>query len=223
MNLTGVGSRPVPVTVWTPSDVPDSEPLPLLLAHDGPEYDTLAGLTQFCGAMIAAGRVPPHRVALAQPVLRDAWYSGSPAHLRNEAGRPDPARPALRDPRSRRRHGRQPRWPHLPARRAVVGAGPRHGWWGLLASGSFFTVRRDESEARYKYFGRITGAVQQVLDHPHRPPAPRRDDVWGPRGERREQPRHGRALRRAVNWWPIARSPTCTATWRRGAMPSSQT
>ena len=29
--------------------------------------------------------LPPHRLALAHPVLRDAWYSGSPAYLRTIA------------------------------------------------------------------------------------------------------------------------------------------
>jgi len=166
--LTGETAQPVPLTVWSPAGVPDSEPLPMLLAHDGPEYDTLAGLTTFSGAMIAAGRVPAHRVALAQPVLRDAWYSGSPAYLRSAAGAG---------------------LTHLAERFAIRGpvvvmgaslGGLTSLLVGLLSasgfgtvggvfsqSGSFFSVRRDESEARYRYFGRITRAVQQVLDTTH--------------------------------------------------------
>ena len=58
---------------------------PLLLVHDGPEYDLLASITQFSGAKIASGDLPPHRVALTHPVMRDAWYSGSPKYLRTIA------------------------------------------------------------------------------------------------------------------------------------------
>ncbi|OLF13553.1 hypothetical protein BU204_26805 [Actinophytocola xanthii] len=66
------------VTLWSPAG-PD-EPLPLLVAHDGPEYDELAGLTLFSAAMIQAGRLPSHRVALLSPGDRDEEYSANPAH-----------------------------------------------------------------------------------------------------------------------------------------------
>ena len=52
------------------------EPLPLLVANDGPEYDELAGLTDYAAAMIAAGRSAA-RVALLAPGDRDEWYSAS--------------------------------------------------------------------------------------------------------------------------------------------------
>jgi enterochelin esterase-like enzyme len=66
------------VTLWSPAE--PAEPLPLLVAHDGPEYDRLAGLTRFSAAMIHAGRLPPHRVALLAPGDRDEEYSANPAH-----------------------------------------------------------------------------------------------------------------------------------------------
>ena len=53
--------------------------------HDGPEYDQLASITTYSAALIATGVLPPHRVALAAPVIRDAWYSGSPQYLRTIA------------------------------------------------------------------------------------------------------------------------------------------
>ncbi len=167
LSLVAETSEPVPMTVWTPVSASADEPLPLLLVHDGPEYDRLAALTQFSGAMIAAGRVAPHRVALATPVLRDAWYSGSPGYLRTEAGA-----------------GLTHLAEQFPTRGPVVVMGASLGGLtallvGLLSagamgtiggvfaqSGSFFSVRRDESESRFRYFGRITRAVQQVLDAP---------------------------------------------------------
>src|SRR5215475_3366078 len=42
------------VRVWTPADA--AGPLPLLVAHDGPEYDRLAGLVRYAAAMIHLGR-----------------------------------------------------------------------------------------------------------------------------------------------------------------------
>src|SRR3954465_10712893 len=57
--------------VWSPAE----GALRLLLANDGPEYDALAQLTRYAGAQIAAGTLPPFRVALLAPGDRDQWYS----------------------------------------------------------------------------------------------------------------------------------------------------
>lgn len=160
--LSGETALAVPVTVWTPADLPDAEPAPLLLVHDGPEYDQLASVTAYSGALVAAGLLPPHRVALAHPVIRDAWYSGSPQYLRTIA--------------ATGLDGLAERYAvHGPV--VVVGASlggltalllgllaaPRVG--GVFAqSGSFFQVRHDDSESGYPYFGRISRLVQSVLD-----------------------------------------------------------
>lgn len=167
LSLVSETAEPVPMTVWSPVSAAADEPLPILLVHDGPEYDRLAEVTQFSGAMIAGGRVAPHRVALAQPVLRDAWYSGSPTYLRTEAG-------------AGLTHLAQ----QFPTRGPVVAMGASLGGLtallvGLLSangygtvggvfaqSGSFFTVHRDDAESGFRYFGRITRAVQQVIDAP---------------------------------------------------------
>lgn len=168
LSLESETAAPVPMTVWSPESAGDGDALPMLLVHDGPEYDSLAAVTQFSGAMIEAGRVPPHRVALAHPVMRDAWYSGSPTYLRTEAGA---GLTRLAD--------------QFPTRGPVVVMGASlggltallvgllsaggHGMVGgvLAQSGSFFSVHRDESESRFRYFGRITRAVQQILDTTH--------------------------------------------------------
>ncbi len=162
--LAGETGGEVPVTLWAPTDLADREPAPLLLVHDGPEYDQLASLPAYSGALIAAGVLPPHRIALAHPVMRNAWYSGSPAYLRTIAqaglGRIE-ERYAVASP--------------------VVVMGASLGGLtallvGLLApqiggvfaqSGSFFQPYLDESEAGFPYFGRITTAVSNVLDAPH--------------------------------------------------------
>ena len=162
LGVAGETADDLPVTVWAPESLPDDEPAPLLLVHDGPEYDTLASVTTYAGALVAARVLPPHRVALAHPVLRDAWYSGSPQYLRTVAD-------AGLD--------------RLGERFAVTGpvvvvgaslggltalllgllAAPRVG--GVFAqSGSFFQVRHDDAESGYKYFGRISRTVQSVLD-----------------------------------------------------------
>lgn len=165
LSLVGETADEVPVTVWAPADLPEDEPAPLLLVHDGPEYDSLASLTTYSAALVASGDLPPHRVALAHPVLRDAWYSGSPQYLRTvaEAGldRID-ARFARRSPvvvAGASLGG-------LTALLLGVLASPRTG--GVLAqSGSFFQVRHDDSESGYRWFGRISRTVQSLLDMRH--------------------------------------------------------
>ena len=66
--------------IWSPDD--SCDPMALLVAHDGPEYDEFAQLTRYSGAMIAAGTLPPHRVALLAPGARDEWYSASALYSR---------------------------------------------------------------------------------------------------------------------------------------------
>lgn len=160
--LTGETSHEVPVTVWIPEDLPDTEPAPLLLVHDGPEYDQLASITTYGAALIATGILPPHRVALAHPVIRDAWYSGSPQYLRTIAatgldglaGRYAVQGPVVVAGAS---------LGGLTAVLLGLLAAPRVG--GVYAqSGSFFQVRHDDEESGYPFFGRISRLVQTVLD-----------------------------------------------------------
>lgn len=160
--LRGETTHEVPVTVWTPTELADDTPAPLLLVHDGPEYDLLAGVTAYSGALVAAGHLPPHRVALAHPVIRDAWYSGSPQYLRTIAA-------AGLDGLEERYAVRGPvvvagaSLGGLTALLLGLLAAPRVG--GVFAqSGSFFQVRHDDAESGYRYFGRISRLVQSVLD-----------------------------------------------------------
>jgi enterochelin esterase family protein len=85
----GLGAH-VAIRVWSPVEGPAR----MLLAHDGPEYDALSRLTQFCAVAIAREELPPFRVALLAPGDRDQWYSASAAYSRALA---HDVIPALRD------------------------------------------------------------------------------------------------------------------------------
>jgi enterochelin esterase-like enzyme len=139
------------VRVWSPAG---PAAMPVLVAHDGPEYDALSGLTRFSAAKIAAGEVPPHRVALLQPGHRDEWYSGSALY----------ARALVTDI-----------LPALGARGPVIGMGASlgglatlqaHGlapFNGLfLQSSSFFVPRHDSHEARFPRYRRIVRVVREL-------------------------------------------------------------
>lgn len=150
----------VPVRLWAPAGASPGEPLPLLVAHDGPEYDALSGLTAYAAAMVAAGRLPRHRVALLGPGERDEWYSASVSYAKALALAVLPA-----------------------VRREVEVAGPvvamgaslgglaalhaqrRHpGLFGglFLQSGSFFSRRLDPQERGFARYGRITRFVAET-------------------------------------------------------------
>lgn len=161
MALSGRTREPVPVTVWRPSGIPDREPLPLLLCHDGPEYDQLARLTRYAAALIGEGILPPHRIALAQPVRRDAWYSGSPRYLRTVAG------PGL-DQVMQRYAVRSPivvmgaSLGGLVSLLLGVEGNPMIG--GVFSqSGSFFHKATDPMERGFRRFGRISERVAELL------------------------------------------------------------
>lgn len=162
--VSGETAHALPVTVWSPADSRPGDELPLLVAHDGPEYDVYASLTRYCAAMVSAGRLPPHRVALAQPVDRDAWYSGSPQYLRT----------LLRAGLERLTDAFTTTGPvvvmgaslgGLTALLAGLLGAPDVG--GVFAqSGSFFQVQHDDEESGFRYFGRISRTVAAVLDAP---------------------------------------------------------
>ncbi|HET9740237.1 MAG TPA: alpha/beta hydrolase-fold protein [Solirubrobacteraceae bacterium] len=152
----------VPVRIWSPSGG-DATALPLLVANDGPEYDALSSLTHYAGAMIAAGDLPPFRVAMLGPGHRDEWYSGSAHYARALA---TDVLPVL--------EGAVPvgmgaslgglAMLHAHARRGVF-AGM------FLQSGSFFVPRHDAHESRFPRYRRIVRVVREL----HRdagPPVP---------------------------------------------------
>jgi enterochelin esterase-like enzyme len=160
-----IRSRPlratVDVTLWSPDEVRDGVALPLLAVHDGPEYERQTGLTARAAELIRAGRVPPHRIALLDPGMRDEWYSASALYARALTGEVLPA-----------------------VGRAVAVSGPPVGMGAslgglamlhaqrrspdafaalFLQSSSFFMPRFDHMEKHFGRYGRIVRFVRGVV------------------------------------------------------------
>jgi enterochelin esterase-like enzyme len=147
------------VRTWSPAGAGDGEPLPLLVAHDGPEYDTLASLTRYLSAGVTGGWLPRLRAALLSPGPRDRWYSANTRYTRALALTVIPA---------------------LTGRLAVtarVGMGASLGALAMLhahcrypdafdalflQSGSFFSPHFDDHERRFPYYRRIVAFVAGV-------------------------------------------------------------
>ncbi|HVE73757.1 MAG TPA: hypothetical protein VNA30_01515 [Mycobacteriales bacterium] len=72
----------VPGVLWSSAGSDPAAALPLLVVHDGPEYDALASLTLFLDAMVDAGRLPALRAALLAPVDRNETYAAAPFYGR---------------------------------------------------------------------------------------------------------------------------------------------
>lgn len=151
----------VGVRLWSPASVAAAEPLPLLVVHDGPEYDRLAAITTYAAAMIRSGQVPEHRVALVAPGERDVWYSANVRYARALAG---DVLPAIRAAAG--------------VKGPVVGMGVslgalamlhvqrrHHGQLGglFLQSGSFFDPALDPHERRFSGFTPVTRFVGKVV------------------------------------------------------------
>jgi enterochelin esterase-like enzyme len=150
----------VQVAIWRPDDARDDEPLGLLVAHDGPELDQLARLSDYAAAHIASGALPRHRVALVAPGDRDQWYSASALYARTLATR---VLPAIAD---------------TVAVLRPVGAGVSLGALAMLhaqrrfpdafaglflQSGSFFMPRFDAQESGFVRYRRIVRFVRATL------------------------------------------------------------
>jgi enterochelin esterase-like enzyme len=160
----------LPVTLWSPEGLPDRVPAPLLLVHDGPEYDDLAGLTSYLSSLVAAGDLPPVRAALLGPGHRDERYSADGAYTRALC------------------LAVLPRLRAEVTTTAVVGVGASLGALAMLhaqrvnvgcldalflQSGSFFHPRHDRHERRFARYDRVVRSVDQVLRAGgHRAPVP---------------------------------------------------
>jgi len=151
--------------------VRDGVALPLLVVHDGPEYERRTGLTARATELIGTGRLPPHRIALLDPGRRDEWYSASALYARALAGEVLPA-----------------------LGRAVAVSGPPVGMGAslgglamlhaqrrspgafaalFLQSSSFFMPRFDHMEKDFPRYGRIVRFVRGVVrDHTFDTPVP---------------------------------------------------
>jgi enterochelin esterase family protein len=151
----------VSVRVWSPKDTLHHERLPLLVVHDGPEYDTLASITRYLSAGVAGHWLPRLRAALLSPGPRNRWYSASMRYTRALCATVLPA---------------------IAGRVATswrVGMGTSLGALAMLhahcrypdafdglflQSGSFFLPRFDASEQWFPYYRRVVRFVTDVHD-----------------------------------------------------------
>jgi enterochelin esterase family protein len=69
--------------LWSAPGTSRRQPLPLLIALDGLEYDAYSALTQFLDHQLVSKALPPMRAALLHPVQRDRDYSASPDFVRS--------------------------------------------------------------------------------------------------------------------------------------------
>jgi enterochelin esterase-like enzyme len=150
----------VPVTLWSPDGVTDRMPLPLLVLHDGPEFEQLTSVTRFSAVLIGAGRLPPHRIALLGPGDRNRWYAASPAYGHALASCVLP----------RLRQGAAVTGPvalagaslgALAALQAATGA-PGAFKVLFLQSGSFFRADTDAQESSFPRFAAVTSFVERL-------------------------------------------------------------
>jgi enterochelin esterase-like enzyme len=152
----------IAVRTWAPAGARDEDELPLLVAHDGPEYDALAGLTGYLAAGVAGGWLPRLRAALLSPGPRDRWYSANPRYARALAREVIPAL-----------GGRLATSVRIGMGTSLGGLAMLHAHWryprvfdGLfLQSGSFFCPRFDDHERGFPYYPRVVRFVASVLDH----------------------------------------------------------
>lgn len=151
--------RPVPVRIWSPADIDDFEPLPLVVAHDGPEYDELSSLTRYLAAGIESGELPRLRAALLAPGPRDRWYSANSGYSRALAGTVLPA--VTGRVATTVRIGMGASLGAL-AMLHLYGRHPRALDGLFLQSGSFFVPLLDGQERRFPYYKRITTFVAGV-------------------------------------------------------------
>ena len=143
----------IAVRIWSPAGSRDGEPLPLLLVHDGQEYDELAGLTRYLGAGVAGGWLPRMRAALLSPGQRNNWYSANSRYARALADRVIPV--VTRTVASTVRVGMGTSLGALAMLHAhCQRPGVIDGLF--LQSGSFFVPALDSQERRFPYYRRIT-------------------------------------------------------------------
>ena len=157
----GLGAE-VPVRIWSPADAEPAEPLPLLAAHDGPEYDRLAGLTRFAAAGIGVGSAAAAPRRAARP--RASATSGTPPRRATPA--PSCATSCPRSGAAVAVQGAPVGMGASLGALAMLHAQRRHpGTFGalFLQSGSFFTPRFDAHESRFPRYLRIVRFVRATL------------------------------------------------------------
>lgn len=154
--------------LWASPGLDVEREAPLVIVHDGPEYDRYSGLLRFLSTMIAADRLPPLRVVLLPPVDRNEHYAASPRYARALARELVPVLDWLAPQPPARRDGRPWRvgvGASLGALATLHAHRLHPGLFGgmFLQSGSFFQGSTDAQESDFFRFGRITAFVRKVM------------------------------------------------------------
>jgi enterochelin esterase-like enzyme len=149
----------LPIQIWASTSLPAGRSAPLLVCHDGPEYANLASLPRYAAAIIGAGTLPAFRIALMEPLDRDAWYAANPDYVAAEIAALDvigEAYPILGSPvvMGASMGGLAALLVALAAQSPFAGV--------FIQSGSFFTPDLDPQEASYPYFSEVTQAVARI-------------------------------------------------------------
>jgi len=158
VDSTALGAS-ITAMLWAPDGLDQAESAPLVVVHDGPEYDRLGGITRYLGAAIRAGTVPAVRAVLLDPGDRNEWYSANPAYAQALC---TDVLPAVDD---------------LVRVSARVGVGVSLGGLALLhahhrhpgafdalllQSGSFFSPQLDPQESQFPGFDAVTRFVAHL-------------------------------------------------------------
>jgi enterochelin esterase family protein len=131
----------------------------MLVVHDGPEYATLAGLTHYLGALIAAGTLPTLRAALLAPGDRNSFYSANRGYAKALCKEVVPVLDELAPTTLRIGVGASlGALAMLHAHRSF----PETFSGLLLQSGSFFTPELDPQESGFSGFTPVTKFVAEV-------------------------------------------------------------
>jgi Enterochelin esterase and related enzymes len=153
---------PLTGELWAPDGLPDAEPAPLLIVHDGPEFAALGGLTGYLGAGVARGVLPPLRAALLGPDDRNGWYSANDAYARALGTLLDALPPAtVRVGVGASLGALAMLHFHAHARRPLDAL--------LLQSGSFFMPALDPQERDFSGFAAVTAFVAGFATRTTRP------------------------------------------------------
>jgi enterochelin esterase family protein len=158
----------VRVVLWVSPGLGFEHEAPLMIVHDGPEYDEYSALLRFLSAMVATERLPPLRAVLLPPVERNDHYAASPRYAQALARELLPVLDWLAPQPPARYDGRSWR----------VGMGASLGALSMLhvhrlypdifggvflQSGSYFQPDLDGLESEFPHFDRIAAFVSNVV------------------------------------------------------------
>jgi enterochelin esterase-like enzyme len=159
LNVPDTPVGDVDVTLVSPRGTRRTDPLPLVVAGDGPEYSRRAGIVRLLDEAADAGRCPRVRVALLHPGERNGRYAANPDHAASVVEHVLPAvgevartegRPVMVGASLGALAALQTHWRHPEAFSGL-----------LLQSGSFF-LRGVDGEESFEHWRRVTGFVREV-------------------------------------------------------------